>query len=720
MSKKISAGGRTFTKGETVRYKVSAGDTREFIIVDGSQSKPKGLILRNLNNKRTFAIDAAAVATRIEKKPESKPAEPSDESAFATAPVGTPATPMGGYRIKETDSADSSSDSQVTDSSSSSEPPVTDDDYREWRRKHIESLEGAARKQNSIWGRMGRGISNFRANAKRRNELLKERREGSEGRTPRFLVEILMFLAIVAHYFDVTRLGFQTSPEILASRMMMYLFLAILTHWWINKGYTIWDSVQEMLLPFLMVTLLMPFLAEILVMIFGAGNVTEYVSMIMLLAPIWIIYLSYYKKLFYRKDIHTETAAWWFNWITPTGFARIVLSIIIIVLFIKLVLLMGVVAGWGFTAAGGVAGGIIPGGEGSITGGGGVYDAQIAVTASKEFFVKAYDQVSKSVKTWGTTTSKGFNSWKNDTMSEYYTGQVEQNKEVTGISISDFHVTGKQYDSMPVVAYGYIKARSFVEGVTINTSCYAQSLTNKSLIVYGKTDPDVLKDIYIEDQRGVICTFDSLTNNNLSAGRYQLFLVLEFEFKTWAYKPYYFIDRGYYVYMKTSGDNPNTKLGIPTKSKTIYTNGPVMIGMDDALEMPFAISSETKNYLPIGMTIDDKAQVGGAKGQVVRVHNYTIRMPEYFTMGSCTTKEYSSKTDENVPQYTMYTFNNPNINLNGSFMTVNCNIIIENASVSKILPNTNTPAIVSIVGTADYDYKLSKQIVLVVEKTPGT
>jgi len=527
-----------------------------------------------------------------------------------------------------------------------------------------------------------------------------------------FLIESLFLFAIIVHLVDAFIWNFSMSQSVMINRVMAYLLLSMFACIVLNVNIFFGLLTFFCVVSFIPVFLI-PILSNGLNALDVTTNVKNIIGTIFLAIPVWLIYLKYYLGI--NLDYSSGKAS-------SKGLLKILLRpskwvgayFILLALFFIFWLMSTIVV---------PSVSIIPGSE----------DTGFNPTASVEIFTEFVSVTWKNgidaINGIGKDLKGDYKAWKNDTMSSYYTGQVEQNTVNTGVFITDFHLTGTQYDSMPVVAYGYVRARSFVDNVTIKTSCYAQSTTNKSVIYQGVTDPPILENIYIEDQRGVICTFEKPGNDGigtgeglLPAGRYQIFLKLEFDLETWAYKPYFFIDRNYLVYLRTSGENPVIKLGIPQKTKTIYTSGPVMIGMDDALEMPFAISSESNNYLPLGMTIDDKPSVNGAKGEVVRVHNYTLRMPNYFTVNKCTAPvEPTIVNDELVPGYKIYTFKNTNQNLNlsGSFMTLNCNVEISKEKVSQIIPGANTPAITSIVGTVHYDYKLTKQIPLTVQKTPG-
>ncbi|MGV8169474.1 MAG: hypothetical protein ACP5N3_05445 [Candidatus Nanoarchaeia archaeon] len=551
---------------------------------------------------------------------------------------------------------------------------------------------------------IGRGIGSAASKTSAWAKASVEEASTNSGR--RFLIELLFLAVIAVHLLEFFFWDFSAaSNSIITQRSAVYLGLSLLAVWAFNTNLLYGLFTFFFVISFVPIFFI-PLISKLLIYLAVPDKVLTVFGTVILLLPYWLLYLRFYLEIDFPSKGKSPIGRFFRALFTPSKWVKTYFAALAI-FFIWWLMTTLIIPGASFA-----------GGQDAALGGSAKESAKGAVT-----FVKTgYDSLIEAVKGIGKDIKGGVDTWQNDTTSAYYTGQVEQNKERTGIFIEEFEADGKHYDSMQFVAYGYVKVRSFVEGVNITTSCYAQNISNKSQIIMGETDPPELTNIYIEDQRGVICRFgEPGTSNALPAGKYYVVLVLDFRFQTWAYKPYYFLDRTYYVYLRSGGEDPNAKLLIPPRSKTIYTNGPVMIGMDDTLEMPFTISSENTNYLPLGMTVDDKQSTTGSRGQVLRVYNYTLHLPGYFQVQTCTTKVPTPTNDNNALGYKIYTFSNDNdLQLNGSFMTLNCNVIIDKDDVSKIIPVENTPAIVSIVGTTEYDYRLSRQLAVTIEKAPGT
>ena len=131
------------------------------------------------------------------------------------------------------------------------------------------------------------------------------------------------------------------------------------------------------------------------------------------------------------------------------------------------------------------------------------------------------------------------------------------------------------------------------------------------------------------------------------------------------------MDRDVMSYMLGKGEDINTKLDISAKPLTIYTSGPVKMGMNEQLDMPIPLGNDASNptKIPVGITIDNANVMAGT---VRRVNRYELRIPEYFTLPKCTRDAVLIGSDPDVPHYSIYSF--PNTQFRDlSFLTVACN-----------------------------------------------
>ncbi len=297
-------------------------------------------------------------------------------------------------------------------------------------------------------------------------------------------------------------------------------------------------------------------------------------------------------------------------------------------------------------------------------------------------------------------------------LGDYYTGRVEENKERTGVFIEGFTTRETFYENYPVVISGTLKARSFVENVSINLSCEARDHLGN--IRQGTAEPRNMI-IYEYDQQAVFCSFSSLP-----AGSHDITLKADFNFETWAYTTYTFIPRNFLTSLTRGGEDINRKFNINRRPISIYTSGPVSLGMDTRIEMPIAINTNSDTNIPVGITLDNRQ---GGMGDIQSVSRYVIKIPEYFTLTDGTrslcTRNITEVKDATLEGYKAYTFKNPSPELVQFYMTVSCNMKLPENNVAPLMRNNLLSAMdVTIVGIAEYDYQLRGRTNIRVREDP--
>jgi hypothetical protein len=662
----ISAGGKTFNKGESVSY-----DSREFIVVGKSKDNPPGLILKAANG-RQFAIGAAAVAGKVSKiaKQEAPAQQMQSPPQQMQAPAGYSQQPSpmrsqrGGYNYTQYP--------------------------QQYQQTPVQQyVQGA---HDNATGFMD----------KFRNLMSSKGGKRESEQVSRASYEIVIFLAIIVHVLDAFWLSFAVTKVTIGYRILMYFFLSLAVHILLNRGVPLKSSLLELFKVSAIPLFVVPFISVILRYFNVPENAVDVISGLTLAFPVWLYYLMYMRG----ESLPVEGTFWhkfFMTIFTPSGWAKIWFFVLAIAVLFNMSMLLGVQ----LTE--------FPGMESSG------FDVKTSVNTLGTFSISTFEKMANVITGFVKGITTGFDNWKNESLGEYYRGEVEETKKLTGIFIKDFDANGEVYDNMPLTAYAYIYARSFVENISIEVTCLAVNTANKSLIYQGVAKPERIANIHIEDQRGILCQFENYEGRKgLPAGKYQVYVLLNFNFETWAYKQYYFMDRNYLLYLNSNGLNPNTKENIPLTTKSVYTSGPVMMGINDKIEMPFAVSYAEDSYMPIGMTIENKMLTYNAKGNVVRVNRYDLRLPNAIKVDTSACNIAPSNivsTADNLSGYTKYTFNIPADSLTGSYMTVNCNLIIPKDEVKNLLPGTNSAARATIVGTAAYNYNLSSMITVTVKKS---
>ncbi len=294
------------------------------------------------------------------------------------------------------------------------------------------------------------------------------------------------------------------------------------------------------------------------------------------------------------------------------------------------------------------------------------------------------------------------------TLGEYYTGRVEENVERTGVFIENFRTTETFYENYPIIISGTLRARSFVDNVTVRLSCEARD--NRGEIWQGVATPSEII-IYGQDQQAVFCTF----NNSLPAGRPEVTLKAEFSYETWAYTTYTFMTREYMSSLVTADEDVNRKFNIDRRPETIYTAGPVMLGMADRIELPILINTNADSNVPVGITLDNRM---GGFGNIQSVERYMFKLPEEFSLTMCT-REIKEERSAELEGYKVYVFENPTPELVQYYMTVSCNMHLPRDNVVSLMRNNLQSAMeVTLVGVAKYDYLLRGREFITVRQDP--
>lgn len=513
--------------------------------------------------------------------------------------------------------------------------------------------------------------------------------------TSRLMGQILIGLTLLVHVIDGLVYQFSLRAGVVTTRIFMYLVLFIFAHFTF-KGNNLAESAKEFLPWAMSAAIFVPLFSALMNFVGAPEAITIQISAIVVGVPILLLYFMYVKGLNYKYE-GDNIFGWILFWFTPVGLARIWFFILIVsaLIFAFNSLAMNAenlpgAANSGYDVIGG---------------------AETLMKNIKDAGQTAID----NIKSIGTGINGSINQFYNNTLGQYYTGQVEENKEKTGVFITQFESLDTQYANRTINIYGLITARSFVDDITLDMKCVAQDTKNSSNTIIGKTEPEQIT-IYQEDQQGVICTFQ----NGLPEGNYKINLTADFNFETWAYTTYTFMDRDFVNSIRQGGEDINSKFDISPKPKTIYTNGPVMLGINENLLMPITLSTNLSNTnrIPVGMTIENKQATATTKGTIKNVNTFQLRVPKLFYLEQCTKTASNPVTDPNSQDYDVYTFTNVNPYLTQSYLSVSCNLGINPSNAAQLLGLKGGKAVVSIVGTAKYDYELSKQIALKVNKDP--
>ena len=288
----------------------------------------------------------------------------------------------------------------------------------------------------------------------------------------------------------------------------------------------------------------------------------------------------------------------------------------------------------------------------------------------------------------------------NRTGINFYMGMIEDNKEEpVGLYINKVWPADKYfYEGSPILIWTDIRGKSLVKEseITVTPSCY---IDGKG---YAQTvEPNVFH-LLGEETNSFLCTF-----SDLPKGTYRVKANAAFNFETWAYVTYTFVD----IEMKRSYELQNkiinSELNIPLKPKAVYTNGPIMLGMGTGLDQPIGIDTQYNTREPIlGVTIENQWTDGQIEGPP---SEFVIQVPDDFDLVKC--DRGTPQTSEGIVSgYTAYTFRKENLpDPRLGFQSITCRLRIKDSLLKTFL--IGAPKVQkTFVAKVSYLYNLQKSV----------
>jgi hypothetical protein len=291
----------------------------------------------------------------------------------------------------------------------------------------------------------------------------------------------------------------------------------------------------------------------------------------------------------------------------------------------------------------------------------------------------------------------------------FYAGQVEENRqEPTGVYITELRsLYPVSYVGTPPVLLGRLEAKSFIPGgVRIYPSCRLER-SGKRYDYEGtpKLDPPGPLDVNLKLISDVTCTFDGATN--LSPGTYYGVLGASFDYETWAYVTNTFVSRSLIEQYYRQGKDINYELDIPQATETIFTNGPVQIGVS-ASQQPIDINPEARDGRFIQQRFGFTVASRWSQGELKQVYRVNVLVPKPFEIRNCL-PAYKERREEGT--FYNYTFEGwQNKDERNDYRTVNCELALPGKEAArKVLAfGDKTPA--TFVVLARYQYEIEKKV----------
>ncbi|MFW6272500.1 MAG: hypothetical protein ACOC2U_01815 [bacterium] len=258
---------------------------------------------------------------------------------------------------------------------------------------------------------------------------------------------------------------------------------------------------------------------------------------------------------------------------------------------------------------------------------------------------KFFDLYEKSKNFWFTQIpsliSDGFknlgNEWRRQisiATGGYYVGTVDKYQdEPLGVYIDSLRPTAPEFSTdNPVSVSARLRVLTLDDGIKVNVSCYTDTLVRNQKLKASKVYPAEARTYYKQESENIDCIFDAGRFND--RGIHKITVAADFNFETMGYKKSYFMDNERMRALVTEGKNPLREFGITDRNpKSIYTNGPVMIGMkvDDLIGLD---EYQSRDY-SFGITIEPNT---GWSGYIKKLNELLIMVPEAFDLDvhSCT------------------------------------------------------------------------------------
>jgi hypothetical protein len=283
----------------------------------------------------------------------------------------------------------------------------------------------------------------------------------------------------------------------------------------------------------------------------------------------------------------------------------------------------------------------------------------------------------------------------------YYTGMNENDpKEPVGLYIDRVRLADNiNYVGSPVTIWVDLSGKSFTQEIRANTFCYIEKgqpgiVDPASFTIFGAEHPSFS------------CEFDGLKK-----GSYRASTGVSFDFETWGYVTYAFVDQETSRAYETQGKDVRSELKIAAMPKAIYTNGPVMLGMGTMIDQPVLVD-KVKNSRDtiLGVTLDNQAS--WTEGKINSVQEIVLMIPQDFELRKCDRGGDNPRAllQKSENGYDFYSFNSQVMNSDPrlSYQSLTCWVHIKDPN--NILMGAAQKVEKTFVSQVKYKYTLEKKI----------
>ncbi len=310
---------------------------------------------------------------------------------------------------------------------------------------------------------------------------------------------------------------------------------------------------------------------------------------------------------------------------------------------------------------------------------------------------------------------------------DYYTGEVDKNaKEKLGVYIENMkQADANLYEDDRVTIWANIKARTLERDASVSVKVSCKAKGNEKEI---EGDADIVNEkektktfsMARDEVEDIDCVF---YEGELEKGSYSIKFNAEFNFTTMSYIKSYFIDKERLRSFTREGIDVFNFYKITDKSPVaIYTNGPVMVGMETSSQ-PVGISEEADTMPKLGITIQNNWE-----GKIKRINELIIYVPDSMEidLDSCdhAFEKAENLQDEDMQEsYNAYRLkdnakDNAQLKDIKEFQSFNCRIDVKKDKTSLILKNEPIST-QYFKATIRYVYDIEQALSVEVKSVPG-
>jgi hypothetical protein len=331
---------------------------------------------------------------------------------------------------------------------------------------------------------------------------------------------------------------------------------------------------------------------------------------------------------------------------------------------------------------------------------------------------------------------------------DYYTGQVDQAQGLPmGVFITDTQPMYSRFRSEDdLIVIGTLRARTLADNLSIDTRCYLDFgksgiiSSYHSSAIYGNSTPRNIRVDYtgeFQDKYALDCTVrndqfrmhidDERNRAQLTSA--SVVFNATFDFDTWAYAEYAFMDRQLMQAFRLERLEPADAMRIRRTLQPKYTPGPLMMGMpSDSLPIPYDGGTGDNANLPaFGVTLTNSWH---GKGGVNNFKTLEFFLPKPFELklDECTPRE-GTRIMENAISYSRpinwsennaynhYVVSNVAIRPGETFITVRCPMRIGDTRNHPVLGTSGASRATFFVH-ARYSYSTWANTLVLIQRTP--